>query len=669
MENEGIVGLPPGQDMQNPAPPQQLPFVSSADSYDAALSALGLTQNGPAQVAEVKRAVQDALGDLDLSAAEVASLLDVLEYMSQNPQEYPQLRQRLIESGMMEEDDLPEAYDPAYLGMAIMVLNEYRDMRSAGAQAPMQMAPEVADLGPMPMAEGGLADVAKYLASQGRNGDTMLAHITPVEARLLKAFGGSGTVNPRTGLPEFFLKKLFKSIKKAVKSLLKNPIVRVVATVALATVLGPAGIGVMSSAAAAATASAATTLGAGGNVKDALISAATSYFGAGGKIGNFNPVETVAKFASKIPGVTEGGKLAQGIGAGVTSAALGKAAGMSTQDALRMGLQQGAMTGLTFKPEQTPVESATGQAPTQAAPSEQAPIQRGIGELPPSDYTTAPAAQQVAAGAPGAVGTAASGQVAGKSFFDRLNPFSKLPDDYPVDAATGLPITPAQTIGGRLNEFANMPSFQTFKDAFLVNPNATTTLGRYAPAALTAVGVGALTGGFKTEPVNENPLFDRAYGGSQFIRDNPQLFGGTLGRVEGMPRAYDPFVPTASPSMPPGTRIPVYTPRGITMMPTGVPQPYNVEDLYGIPDLSAPVQQPVYMNKGGDPKPTHFPRKTGPINGPGTGTSDSIPAMLSDGEFVFTAKAVRNAGGGSRRKGAKRMYALMKKLEGGPVKG
>jgi hypothetical protein len=43
--------------------------------------------------------------------------------------------------------------------------------------------------------------------------------------------------------------------------------------------------------------------------------------------------------------------------------------------------------------------------------------------------------------------------------------------------------------------------------------------------------------------------------------------------------------------------------------------------------------------------------------------------MLSDGEFVFTARAVRNAGGGSRRKGAARMYKLMKMLEGGPVKG
>jgi len=59
----------------------------------------------------------------------------------------------------------------------------------------------------------------------------------------------------------------------------------------------------------------------------------------------------------------------------------------------------------------------------------------------------------------------------------------------------------------------------------------------------------------------------------------------------------------------------------------------------------------------------NFPRKIGPINGPGTGTSDSIPAMLSDGEFVFTAKAVRNFGNGSRREGAKKMYQMMKALE------
>jgi hypothetical protein len=71
----------------------------------------------------------------------------------------------------------------------------------------------------------------------------------------------------------------------------------------------------------------------------------------------------------------------------------------------------------------------------------------------------------------------------------------------------------------------------------------------------------------------------------------------------------------------------------------------------------------VELAAGGIASLEDFPRKTGPIDGPGTGTSDSVPAMLSDGEFVFTAKAVRAMGQGSRRKGAKRMYALMKQLE------
>ena len=43
--------------------------------------------------------------------------------------------------------------------------------------------------------------------------------------------------------------------------------------------------------------------------------------------------------------------------------------------------------------------------------------------------------------------------------------------------------------------------------------------------------------------------------------------------------------------------------------------------------------------------------------------ADDIPAMLSNNEFVFTADAVRAAGGGSVNKGAQRMYDLMKNLE------
>ena len=47
--------------------------------------------------------------------------------------------------------------------------------------------------------------LTQMMAAQGRGGDTMLAHINPQEARKLKQWGGSGTINPRTGLPEFNL--------------------------------------------------------------------------------------------------------------------------------------------------------------------------------------------------------------------------------------------------------------------------------------------------------------------------------------------------------------------------------------------------------------------------------------------------------------------------------
>jgi hypothetical protein len=53
----------------------------------------------------------------------------------------------------------------------------------------------------------------------------------------------------------------------------------------------------------------------------------------------------------------------------------------------------------------------------------------------------------------------------------------------------------------------------------------------------------------------------------------------------------------------------------------------------------------------------------GEVDGPGTGTSDSVPARLSDGEFVLTAQAVRGAGGGDRDVGAARLYDMMAELE------
>jgi hypothetical protein len=99
-----------------------------------------------------------------------------------------------------------------------------------------------------------------------------------------------------------------------------------------------------------------------------------------------------------------------------------------------------------------------------------------------------------------------------------------------------------------------------------------------------------------------------------------------------------------------------------------ITQPYNTSSMYA--DLMAPPRR--FADGGGVGYPMAgiaslakggYPRRTGQISGPGTEKSDSIPAMLSDGEFVMTAKAVRGAGKGSRRAGAKKMYDLMHQLE------
>ena len=88
-------------------------------------------------------------------------------------------------------------------------------------------------------------------------------------------------------------------------------------------------------------------------------------------------------------------------------------------------------------------------------------------------------------------------------------------------------------------------------------------------------------------------------------------------------------------------------------------------------DLSNPEDVALYTQRKAEVRDPSFeypgvPRTMyhgGEVHGPGTGTSDSVPARLSDGEFVVTAKAVRGAGNGDRDIGAARMYDMMAELE------
>ena len=138
------------------------------------------------------------------------------------------------------------------------------------------------------------------------------------------------------------------------------------------------------------------------------------------------------------------------------------------------------------------------------------------------------------------------------------------------------------------------------------------------------------------------PLQDPPPTGVDYLRENPEKYGFDIARFT------SPFDKTYTEG---GSKLgKVGEKTGIMSM-----QPNIIGyDQYGNPIYGQPNQMQVVAADSG-----------GEIVGPGTGTSDSIPAMLSDGEFVMTAKAVKNAGNGNRRAGAQKMYAMMKNLEKG----
>jgi len=109
-------------------------------------------------------------------------------------------------------------------------------------------------------------------------------------------------------------------------------------------------------------------------------------------------------------------------------------------------------------------------------------------------------------------------------------------------------------------------------------------------------------------------------------------------------------------------------------LPTGSPEYYQTRRDAGIYSTLTAEQLAASTGITLEQAQAYLTRKYGPtrtaadggeIVGPGTGTSDSIDAKLSDGEFVMTAEAVRNAGNGDRDLGAARMYDMMSRFERG----
>lgn len=84
-------------------------------------------------------------------------------------------------------------------------------------------------------------------------------------------------------------------------------------------------------------------------------------------------------------------------------------------------------------------------------------------------------------------------------------------------------------------------------------------------------------------------------------------------------------------------------------------------DNMPMPDQGMTIGAPQMLNNGGT---AYYPRRNGGIMpSEGSGTKDDVPAMLTAGEFVMTRDAVKGAGNGNLKSGINQMYGMMNNLE------
>lgn len=256
------------------------------------------------QIAQAVDAAEQRMGDIPVTAGDAQQLISILEAALSSPQDYQSIRSKAIKSGLLDPEDLPEQFEPVVLVSLLVVM--YKLMSRLQQRG---------------FARGGLAQAAQRLRAAGRGGDTMLAHINPREAEMLRRSGGSGTINPATGLPEYFsLKSLIKTVAPIALSFIA-PGVGTAISGALGLGLGTVGSAILGG---AATGGLGSALAGGNPLQGAALGAMGQ--GLGGMVGG-----TVA------PNMGQAAQNA--IGSGLVGGAVGAATG---QGALR-GAAQGAL--------------------------------------------------------------------------------------------------------------------------------------------------------------------------------------------------------------------------------------------------------------------------------------------------------------------------------------
>ena len=557
------------------------------------------------------------------------------------------------------------------------------------------------------ISEGGIAQhqqAAEMLADFGRNGDTYIVHaaegetVLPLEVlennpRLknmiytqMEEMGleperyivGNelNSLNPETGQPEFFLKFLKKIVKKVVN------VVKKVAPVVLA-IAAPILLPTMPVALAAGLGSTAGNLISGKNLKDSLKSGIVTGLTAGAG----NMISGGSFLGSSVdPGNVAG---LQDLGTMFTpdnpfTAAISSNITGVASDVAGLG---GEVGGGVFK------QDFTGEAASEVIPDVKTDVKTDVKAEVKPDVPVAP--------------TDVGSGVKADGFMDGLKKaFTPGDDDYGFGdfwdqyLSPGRESVSAAAQDGYKKELANFDKlYGKTADASQYTNFIQGLDEKYAPGILDKFGpaVGtALAGSLASDTilgtniitppeVEGVDLEELQNKGADLLASDPETYGIDDSYLGGNPyyeqyttqTAASPNITDFAPVFP--ANAPVATgietvgasvPGAVVANPNAANQyagmvggdyfsqtPYSNINYFQPPvpspqfGINPPFQNPVMFASGGE------------IMGPGTPTSDSVPAMLSDGEFVMNARAVRGAGGGDRQQGAKRMYEMMRSFE------
>ena len=509
-------------------------------------------------------------------------------------------------------------------------------------------------------------EVAKRMASYGRFGDDRIVHVESGEIVVPRALieqspelkesifshlreqgvedperyvvgSSANSLNPETGLPEFFLSKILRGVKKSVKSVGK--VLKKAAPIVLPIALAATPLGAVYG---AALGSGIATLMQGGSPKDAVKNAVIAggtgalFKGFTGDAGSFGK-NVSAEFADPA------GRFGQTFSLG--------GGGYNPVTAPPVSSEPAQAINSLDRPQDFAMTPKTGGASTQTGSGVSA-LESIKETIMPSDPTAAQIAQKsqelmsINPNLASADAIALAQKELTPGFLRKYGPSIALaglgagalgafdaPEVEEVEYDTG-----AELIAQRPGVYDSPPErlrYITDYDPFVPPPTRIRQ-----PIDVIQAAEGDVIGGLRglaeySEDVVGN-LNDMMYGGQ-----------GPSGNVFNRPTLGVGF-----------GNIPI--PGGETgIQPRPMMSPDTI--LKGLGSLSSNIlPDALYAAEGGE----IFPRRTGGIMpDEGIPNEDSVRAMLMPGEFVMTTDAVKGLGNGDNEQGIRKMYDMMRGLE------